>query len=413
MTPVNTLEQRRAIRRVAAARLVSLAGSGAAFAALAYLIYHLTDRSNTWVAWTLLLTIGAQGVFVSVASWLGDRFDRRRVLVITDLCAAAGFAVLMFMRTPGQYLLVAFVTAVIESPIYAVSSAAVPNLVDDDGLSWANGVVAFGRNVGNLVGPVLGGAMVAVLAAGSNPSTADLHTAGMVVFGLNVLTFLVSAWLVGSTPGRFNDVYDDGSEHHGAIAGMRFLLREPTLRRIAIAWTVLLLGVGMSIVGEVALADEFNSGSLGYGLLASAWGGGAVIGTVIAQRRLRAANEYRSLITAVLIAGLGFGLTAIAPWLIIALLCMVVGGVGEGVAGVAEQGIFQRRTPDDVRSRVLGALEAIVLISLAVSFLFGGSVVDALGPRVTYAIGGITFALAGAILWPGYTRALDANVRQP
>lgn len=408
---MNTFAQRRAVRRVAAARLISLAGSGAAFAALAYLIYHLTGRSNTWVAWTLLLTIGAQGVFVSVASWLGDRFERRRVLVITDLCAAVGFAVLMFMRTPGQYLFVAFLTAVIESPIYAVSSAAIPNLVDEDSLGWANGVVAFGRNVGNLIGPVLGGAMVAVFAAGSDPTMADLHTAGMWVFGLNVVSFLASAWLVGSTPGRFNDVREEGSEHHGAIAGMRFLFRDPMLRRIAIAWTVLLLGVGMSIVGEVALADEFDSGSLGYGLLASAWGGGAVIGSIVAQRLLRAANEYRLLIIAVLIAGLGFGTTAVAPWLAIALLCMVVGGVGEGVASVAEQGIFQRRTPDDVRSRVLGALEAIVLISLAVSFVFGGSVVDALGPRITYAIGGVTFALAAAILLPGYVRTPDPAPR--
>jgi MFS family permease len=411
---VNTLDQRRSVRRVAAARLISLAGSGAAFAALAYVIYHLTGRSNTWVAWTLLLTVGAQGVFVSVASWLGDRFERRRVLVITDLCAAAGFAVLMFMRTPGQYLFVAFVTAVIESPIYAVSSAAIPNLVDEDGLSWANGVVAFGRNVGNLVGPVLGGALVAVFAAGSDPSRSDLHTAGMWVFGLNVVTFLVSAWLVGSTPGRFNDVRGDGvSDHHGLIAGVRFLLREPMLRRIAIAWTVLLLGVGMSIVGEVALADEFDSGSLGYGLLASAWGGGAVIGSIVAQRRLRASNEYRSLIIAVLIAGVAFGSTAVAPWLAVALLCMVVGGVGEGVAGVAEQGIFQRRAPDAVRSRVLGALEATILISLAVSFLFGGAVVDALGPRVTYAIGGVTFLLAAAILFPGYARMVESAAPRP
>ena len=401
---MNTVDQRRAVRRVAAARLISLGGSGAAFAALAYVIYHLTGRSNTWVAWTLLLTIGAQGVFVSAASWLGDRFERRRVLVITDLCAAAGFGVLMFMRTPGQYLLVAFLTAVIESPIYAVSSAAIPNLVGEDELSWANGVVAFGRNVGNLIGPVLGGAVVALFATGSDPSTADLHTAGMWVFGLNVLSFLVSAWLIGSTRGRFNDVREEGSEHHGVIAGMRFLIREPMLRRIAIAWTVLLLGVGMSIVGEVALADEFDSGSLGYGLLASAWGGGAVIGSIVAQRWLRASNEYRSLIIAVLIGGLGFGTTAVAPWLAIALLCMIVGGVGEGVASVAEQSIFQRRTPDEVRSRVLGALEAIVLISLAVSFLFGGTVVDALGPRVTYAIGGVTFALAAAILAPAYLR---------
>jgi MFS family permease len=282
----------------------------------------------------------------------------------------------------------------------------IPNLVEEEGITWANSVVAFGRNVGNLIGPALGGLLVAIFAPGVTTDPDALHSAGTWVFLLNAVTFVFSAWLIGSTPGRFSDRRPDGSqsEHVGVVAGMRFMLREPVLRTIAIAWAVLLLGLGMTIVAEPALADVFESGSIGYGLLASAWGAGSVIGAVVAQRLLRASNEFAWLIVAVLIGGLGFGSTSFAPVLGLALLFMVVGGIGEGVGGVAEQGIFQRRTPDEVRSRVLGALEATILLSLAASFVLGGPVVGVIGARWTYAIGGVSFLFAAAILAPIYVR---------
>ena len=113
--------ERAAVRRLAAARLISLTGSGAAFAALAYIMFQLTGESR-WVSWTLLLTFGAQGLFAPLGSALGDRFDRRKVLVIADLVAAAGFVGLAFAETPGQLLVMAFVTATLESPIWSVSA---------------------------------------------------------------------------------------------------------------------------------------------------------------------------------------------------------------------------------------------------------------------------------------------------
>src|SRR5918999_3835089 len=102
---------RRAVRRVAFARAISLTGSQAAFAALAYIVYRLSGNSAWWVSLTLLLTMGLQGLVQPVASWFGDRFDRRRVLVISDLLAACGFVALAFARTPGQLVAIACVTA--------------------------------------------------------------------------------------------------------------------------------------------------------------------------------------------------------------------------------------------------------------------------------------------------------------
>src|SRR5204863_2842482 len=132
-----------------------------------------------------------------------------------------------------------------------------------------------GRNVGNLIGPILGGAIVAALAGGGHPSASELHAAGAWVFAFNAGTFATSAWLVGTTPGRFNDERPAEPEHRGVRAGFRFVLGDRVLRAILLAWVVMLVGAGLILVAEVSLADSFDKGALGYGMLTALWGGGA------------------------------------------------------------------------------------------------------------------------------------------
>jgi MFS family permease len=392
------LTGRSSVRRVALARGISLTGSQAAFAALAYIVYRLTDNSAAWVSVTLLLTIGVQGVVQPIASWFGDRFDRRRVLVVSDLLAAAGFIGLAFARTPGQLVTIACVTAVLESPVWAVAAASIPNLVEENDLAWANGQVTIGRNLGNFAGPLLGTAIAAALAAGLHPPADRLHVAGAFVFGTNTVTFLLSAWLIGTTAGRFSDERGGTSEHAGIRAGFVYAMSDRVLRAILIGWSVLILGAGLILVAEIPYADAFGQGAFGYGLLTALWGGGAAVGAVLAGRLLTAAREPRTLLFAVLFGGLIMFAIGWSPLWILALALVVTEGICEGFASVSEQGLLQRRTPDDVRSRVVGAVEAATLIALAISFAAGGPIVDALGPRVAYYIGGITTVAAAVIM---------------
>lgn len=389
---------RTAVRRVAFARAISLTGSQGAFAALAYIVYRLTGNSAAWVSLTLLLTMGLQGLVQPVASWFGDRFDRRRVLVVSDLLAAAGFVALAFARTPWQLVTIASITAILESPVWAVSAAAVPNLVDDEDLSWANGQVTIGRNLGNFAGPLLGTAIAAAFAPGEHPPVERLHIAGVFVFGINAASFLASAWLVGRTRGRFNDERPAESEHVGIRAGFRYAFADRVLRAIIVGWSVLILGAGLILVAEIPYADTFNQGAFGYGLLNALWGGGAAVGAVLAGRWLTAKREPPTLLVSFFAGGLVMFAIGWSPFWILALGLVVVEGVCEGLATVAEQGILQRRTPDEVRSRVVGALEAATLIALAVSLTAGGPIVDVLGPRAAYYVGGITTVLAALII---------------
>ena len=397
---------RAAVRRVAAARAISLTGSQAAFAALAYIVYRLTDESAAWLSLTLLLTMGVQGLVQPIASWFGDRFDRRRVLVVSDLLAAAGFVALAFARTPGQLVAIACLTAILEAPVWAVAAAAVPNLIDEDHLAWANGQVTIGRNLGSFAGPLLGTAIAAALAPGMHPLSGRLYAAGAFVFGINAVSFLVSAWLIGRTPGRFNDEHRAGPEHTGIQAGFRYAMSDRVLRSILIGWSVLILGAGLILVAELPYADSFDQGAFGYGLLNALWAGGAALGAVLAGRWLTARREPQTLLFAILVGGfIMFGI-GWSPFWIVALALVIGEGICEGFASVAEQGILQRRTPDDVRSRVVGALEAATLIALAISFAVGGQLVDVVGPRAAYYIGGVTtllaaFIMASALRHPG------------
>ena len=146
------------------------------------------------------------------------------------------------------------------------------------------------------------------------------------------------------------------------------------------------------------MRSEFGKGAFGFGLISALWGGGAALGAVFAARWLTARREPATLLFAVLLGGvIMFGIGWSPVW-IVALVLMVAEGLCEGFASVAEQGLLQRRTPDDVRSRVAGAVEAATLIALAVSLTVGGPIVDALGPRAAYSISGILTVIAALIM---------------
>jgi Transmembrane secretion effector len=163
---------------------------------------------------------------------------------------------------------------VAELPFVPASGAAIPNLVDDEqDLEWANARLSVANHVGHLLGPSLGGLLVA--AGGAS-----------LVFLLNALSFLASACLVARVHGCFAAGRDAAPVEPGTGAGFRQLLRNPVVLRIAVASTVLYLAVDMTLVADIPLARSFGWGAVGYGLMDAFWGGGALLGAALRQARL-------------------------------------------------------------------------------------------------------------------------------
>ncbi len=378
---------RSAVRRLALARVVSLAGSAAAFTALMFTIYEKTG-SAAWLSATLLLTFGVSGLIGPVAGALGDRFDRRWVMILSDLGGAICFGAMALAHDPALLLGAAFLAALAEAPFWSASGAAIPNLVSETDLTWANGLLAASRNAGVMIGPATGGLLV--------------HAIGPHwLFAGNAASFLVSAAMVATVRLSFSRQREEvgGEEERGSYRGMKagfsFLASEPMLRTMLLAWVIFILGAGMAMVADVPLADLFGAGAIGYGLINTCWGAGSVLGS-LASRRLNERTEVRALVYGALGISLCSSAIALSPWFSLVLVLSLLFGLADGVTMVAEQGIAQRRTPDAVRSRVMGAFDGGVHLALAASYGLGGIVVPALGPRGAYALGGV--AGLGAVL---------------
>jgi len=384
-----TTSPRSAIRRLSASRLVSITGGAAAFAALNYEIYRQTGSSR-WLAMTLLLTFATGGLVMPLAGWVGDRFDRRTVMIVSDLAGAVVFGAMTFAHAPWVLVALGFVAAIVEAPFFAASSAAIPNLVQDEqDLGWANGLVAMGRNTGILLGPVLGGVLVASIGA-------------QAVFAANGITFLISSLVILAIHGRFREEgpRDGEDEIQGGLrVGISFVLREPLLRRIVLSWMVVVLGGGMSMVADVPLAEVFGVGAFGYGLMIAFWGGGTVFGALFG-RRLDERNELRWFVVGACLVGVMSATAGLAPWFALVLGALSFHGFGDALMSVADQNILQRRTPDAIRSRVLSVADAAVTLTLALSFAIGGLTVGVIGPRAAYLVGGLTGLVAALLIVP-------------
>jgi MFS family permease len=380
------------IRRLAVGRLISVTGGAAAYTALMFTVWHETG-SATWQSGTLLLTFGVVGILAPVTGHLGDRLDRRRVMIWAEGVAAAFFLAMAFAHRPEVLVPLAFASAVAESPFWSASAAAIPALAErEEDIAWANSLLGIGRNAGIMVGPMIGGVLIAVIGPEHGPAW---------VFGLNAATFVVSLLLTVSVRGSYRQArsIEEEAEHRGMMAGVRFLWQQRILRRITLAWLVFLLGAGMGMVADAPLAQSFHVGSVGFGLLIACWGGGSVLGSLLG-RRLTSRTEPMWLVlgaAGIAVGHLGVGLAPVFAFVLASGLLM---GTSDGLTIVAETGILQRLTPDAVRSRVMAAFDAVLSLGLAIAYLFAGPVLAAVGPQKVYLVGGVAASIATIVLLP-------------
>ena len=387
--PPHRQASRSAVLRLAVSRLISVGGGAAAYTALMATIFERTDGSAGWLSATLLLTFGVEGLVGPFAGHLSDRFDRRRVMLASEGAATLCFGAMALAHDPGWLVFFAFLSAIAEAPFFSASRAAIPNVIDDPAdLAWANSWISIGVNSGITLGPVLGGVLVASL----GPSA---------VFGANAVTFLISMALVWSVRRPFSGARteDEAAEHHGIVAGFRFIRRDPVLMRITAATAVMVLGLGLAMVADRPLAERFGVGDQGFGLIISCWGGGSVIGSFLG-RRLTEPTERRWLVlgmAGIAATALGMGISPVF-WPI--LVFVLVNGIADAVAIVADQGIMQRRTPDVVRARVMSASETVAHFALAVGYGLAGPLLAMTSAQGLYVVAGVSSAVATLILLP-------------
>lgn len=384
---------RSAVHVLALASFLNGVGSAIGFIALPVTVYDLTG-STIWLSLTFFFTFGIVGVLAPLGGKIADRFERKRTIVICSVIEGLTWLVLLAGHGPVWFLSFGLLAEILGLPAWPAAAAAVPNLVEEADLDWANGTLAVARKGSQVAGFALGGIVVAA----SGVSTA---------FVINAASFLVSAAIVLMVRGRFqsNDSEEEAEARRGsAFAGFPVVWRHPVLRPLFVVWTILFFTIDVAIVGDLPLAIDLGANEVGYGLMNASWGLGAVIGAFYGRKITPRFEPWAVLIGAAG-AGLGYLTIATAPVFAIVLVGNAIAGgtdAGDEVAGFS---IIQRFSADAVRGRVISAVFTAGFLAQAIGFAFAGFVIDAIGPRWTYALCGVGSLAAAPLLRPMF-RAL-------
>lgn len=399
------LRDDRDFRRFWLARMVSLAGSALTLLALPVLAY---DLSGSPLLTALVAALEALPYLLLglVAGALADRWDRKRVMVVTDLASAAVLATVpaaaaLGVLTVGHVLLCAFLAPAAFVFFDAANFGAVPVLVGRSRIAAANSAVWGPGNVVETGVTAAGGALLAVLGA-----------SGLVA--LDVVTYVASALLVRAIVRPLHDTarsrapMDRASLSADVREGLRFLLGHGAVRTMTFLGACQAISGGAFVGQLVVWADrrlDVRSGDPRLGLVFAAWGVGALLAALALPELARRYGAARVALFGLPASAVLSVATALATtWVAGAVLTLVWGAAYMLVVTNAIN-FRQQVTPEALMSRV-GTTGR--MLSFGLGWPLGG----VLGGVVAEASGPVAGMLAGAsVLWCGVVYAWLSPLR--
>lgn len=348
---------------------------------------ELTDNDATAMGITMALQFGPPLVLVSMTGWVADRFDRRRILMTTQisllmLAIAVGVLLLTGVMTLPMMFAFALGFGIVNAFDAPARQAFVSDMVSVADTSNAVALNSASFNLARMIGPAVGG--LAIVAIGSGW-----------VFIVNAATFLamiialmmLRTDLLASRP----KVRSRG----GLAAGFRYVWGRSDLRVVFV--TVFLIGAfGMNFpIFASTMALEFGSGADGYGILSSILAIGSLSGALLAARRDRAR------VRVVILAAGGFGIvsfiSAAMPTYVTYAVSLIFIGFMIVTLLTTANGYVQITTDPALRGRVLALYMAVIMGSTPVGAPIAGWVADEFGPRTAIMLGGAAGLIACAI----------------
>ena len=357
-----------------------------------------------------------------------DRFDRRMILLVTDLARGAAMLAMAWVVATGGpvWMLVALsiVASSFSTFFYPAIGAYVPNLAEDERqLGPANSAWASLDNLGFVIGPVLGGVLVA--------------TGGVTfAFVINAATFLVIAAVLWRLPPSRNVNDATAADEAFAVAGVRDEAPTATVPAAPARSTGLpppgpLVGIalmrfvdglifgGVGILTVILATDILQAGEAATGYLNAAIGVGGVAGALISGLLVLRRSLAMPLLGGAAAVAIGSLVLGSAEVLVAAIVAIVFVSAGHLILDVIATTLLQRVTTDAVRGRAVGAMMTIETVAEALGSLLLPVLVTGIGGVVV--LGGaaalmVAVAVVGLVLLrPVLTRpetTFDAVVRR-
>jgi MFS family permease len=400
-TYLDLFRRNRALGQLLAGEFISGIGDWLYLVAILVVVYN---ESNSPV---LLGIIGAARILPYVllsvpAGMVADRFDRRMVLLVTDVARGVlmiALAGAVIVGAPTLAIIGLSILAACFSTFFGPAIAALlPMLVDEDDLGPANSAWATLDNVAFIIGPAIAGILLAV---------GGLEFA----FLLNAASFAVVAVILWRLPVARRAA--SSAEEAGADvarAGWRDLAR-PLAGPFVLDSTTSIVAGGLGVLTVIIAIDVLGAGESGTGFLQAATGVGGVVAG-IAGGALLARRLSVPLLIGGVVGGVGLAWLALSGSLVIAMLAIAVATGGLLLLDVVNTTLIQRIVPDELRGRAMGILQTSSAILYALGSLVMPLAADWWGvPAVLVASAAVT--VVGVVVALALSRREEPSAPDP
>lgn len=393
------LQRNRDYRHLWLAALVSYLGDWFNLLAAAALIARL-DGTGKSFSFLLLARFLPLFLFTPVSGVLADRFDRRHLMIVSDILRAVTVLGFLLVRDSGMIWLFYLLTVVqfaLSALFTPARTSVLAKVVAPKDLVTANGLDGLTWSTMLFVGALLGGLATAAF---------GITTA----FILDALTFVLSAWFVtriSIAGGRQRqDVSGVEVGRLRFVDGLRYLWGVPVLLVLALVKAAGSLVYGAINVLEIPLAEQLfplgDTGTVTLSIIYASAGLGTGFGPLLVRHWL--GDSYARSLWAI---SLGFGLLVLgifglgaAPSVGVVWLMTLIRTFGSGTIWVFTGALLQRMVPDGVRGRVFAFEFAALTLTQSISTLWAGVAQDDLGWGVQQTITNMGAAAAViALLW--------------
>jgi MFS family permease len=384
---------------------ISLVGSWITRIATSWLVYRLTGSEFLLGVVAFCSQIPLL-VLAPIAGVLVDRWDRHRILVVTQVLSAiqsAALAVLALMNiiTVTEVIVLQLVQGVINSFDTPARQSFVVEMVEDrEDLPNAIALNSSMINASRIIGPSIGGILIATVGEGW-------------CFGVDAISYIAviaSLLMMRRTPAvkavidtRMIEELRTGWTYVSRFAPVRALLLLVALAGV--------MGMPYATLMPVIASKVLHGGPHTLGMLMTASGVGALAGTLYLASRHTILGLGKVIVASSV--GLSLGLIAFSfsrsLWL--SMLVLPVVGAGMMLQAAASNTILQTVVDERLRGRVMAFYSVAIMGLQPIGALLSGIIAERIGASMTIFYGAV-FCLAGGV-WFGMRRTKLAELIRP